>query len=82
MDIEVTQIGVIQAPAVQATDEYVLLTRRDEDLSPEQAQEWLLQRCYRDTSSPGGYFCHRVQAVQKPNASHEVICIIEHRYDI
>lgn len=63
-------------------NQYVHIGRSEGDLTPEQAQEWMLRRVYRDTNTPGGYFCHRVTCMQYPHADNVVICVIHHENDI
>lgn len=81
MEIKVAKIGVIDQ-GIDGRDEYVLLTRSDDELTPEQAENWLLDRVYRHTDRPGGYFCNTVLATQAPSSTNAVICIVQHRYDV
>lgn len=80
MDLEVTDIGTV--PHSDGRDQYVLVRNRADDLTPDQARDWLLPRVYRDTNTPGGYFCNRVSATQAAHSDNTVICTIHHRYDI
>lgn len=80
MDLEVTDIGTLPHP--EGRDQYVLVRNRDGDLTPDQARAWLLPRVYRDTDTPGGYYCRTVRATQAEYSDNTVICTIHHRYDI
>lgn len=81
MEIKITKIGKIDN-GIDGSDEYVLLTRLDDELTPDQAVDWLHPKVYRECSHPGGYFCRTVLAVQAAYSHNEVICTIQHRYDI
>jgi hypothetical protein len=80
-DIKIETIGAI-SHGVDGSDQYVLLTRWGDDLTPEDAEDWLLPQVYRDThQAAGGYFCHRVTTMQG-ESSGKVIAIVHHRYDV
>ena len=79
--ILLTSIGLIDE-GIEGRDEYVLLTRKDDDLTPEQAAAYMLPKVYRSSSHPGAYFCTSVRAMQVQFRRNAVVCIIEHRYDI
>ena len=81
MEIKVTQIGRIEM-GIDGSDQYVLLERKDDDLSPKQAIEWLLPQVYTGSARPGSYFCHTVQAVRAQYRKDACICTIQHRYDV
>ena len=81
MEIKIEKIGKIDK-GIDGSDEYVLLTRLDDDLTPDQAVDWLLPKVYRECSYPGGYFCQTVLAVQAEYSRNTVICTIQHRYDV
>lgn len=81
MEIKMTRIGDISAD--DGTDSYVLLERKDDNsLTPEEAETWLLPRVYRNTDTPGAYYCTSVRATPSPMSGGKVICIVEHRYNI
>ncbi len=63
-------------------DQYVLITRKDDTLTKQQAHDWLLSRMYRDSYGAGQYYCTRVRALKEDFAQNRVVCIIEHRYDV
>lgn len=79
--ITLTKIGSI-GEGIDGTDEYVLIKNTEDDLTPEQAIAWLLPKVYRRCSGAGTYFCHDVRAVQVQYSTSEVICTVEHRYDV
>ena len=80
-DIKIETIGTI-SHGVDGSDQYVLLTRWGDDLTPEDAEDWLLPQVYKDThQEAGGYFCHRVTTMQG-ESSGKVIAIVHHRYDV
>jgi hypothetical protein len=80
MEITVTKIGNIEH-GIDGNDQYLLLTRRDDDLTLEQARDWLLPQVYRETyQEAGGYFCKRVTVMQKTDS--QVVAIVHHEYDV
>jgi hypothetical protein len=81
-DIKMTPIGCIEL-GIDGKDQYVLLERRDANLSPKQAIEWLLPQVYQETrQEAGGYFCKTVHAVREQYRKNACICTIQHRYDV
>ncbi len=81
MDILVKQIGTVDVD--DGRDEYVLLTRKDDDITAEQAMNWLLPRVYRQSYRAGQYYCTYVRTLVEGDVpTNKVVCIIEHRYDI
>jgi hypothetical protein len=79
--IMIEAIGSVKLES--GSDQYLLLTRKDgEPLTPELAERWLLSRVYREGCYTGCYFCHVVNAVQKPFSETVCICVVEHRLDI
>lgn len=80
MEITVTNIGHIEH-GIDGNDQYLLLTRNDDDLTPEQAREWLLPQVYRETyQEAGGYFCKRVTVMSRSDS--QVVAIVHHEYDV
>ena len=79
-DIKLTPIGNVDQQ--DGSDAYMLLTNLADDITPEQAHDWLLPRVYRDTSIPGGRYCHTVLVSQYPYSTNKVICIVQNRYDV
>jgi hypothetical protein len=63
-------------------DEYVLMIRKDDELTRQQAHDWLLPRVYRNSNGAGQYYCTKVRVLQEDYLTNRVVCIIEHRYDI
>ena len=78
--ISITPIGRVDA-ALNGVDQFVLLRDPADDLTTVRAHDWLLPQVYRDTSTPGGYYCYTVRCFAT-DRSNEVIAVIEHRYDI
>ena len=81
MDIRVTRIGKVDAKT-EGWDEHLLVENREGELTPEQAEQWVLSRVYREGNGAGSYFCHNVIAVQYPFSDSKVIAIVHHRYDV
>ena len=81
VEIDMEVIGKIDLPNCRGTEGVVLLTCRNEELTPDMAEQWLLPRVYRDTNRPGGYFCHSVSAVQYPGSTIACLAIVHHRFD-
>jgi hypothetical protein len=81
MEITVEQIGMIDH-GIDGADLYMLLVRKDDDLTPQQAQDWLLPRVYQRCRGPGGVFVDTVLAVQAQYSKNQVICTVQHRRDI
>lgn len=80
MEITVTKIGNIEQ-GIDGTDQYLLLTRKDDSFTPEEARDWLLPQVYRETyQEAGGYFCKRVTVMQKTDS--QVVAIVHHEYDV
>jgi hypothetical protein len=80
MEITVTKIGNIEQ-GIDGTDQYLLLTRKDDSLTPKEARDWLLPQVYRETyQEAGGYFCKRVTVMQKTDS--QVVAIVHHEYDV
>jgi hypothetical protein len=78
LEIEAITIGRIEE-GCDGSQDYILLTCLNDVLSEEQAYNWLFPQVYRDTNRPGGYFCHRVETIQKRD--DQVICIVHHQFD-
>lgn len=80
-NIQVERIGSIDN-GIDGKDEYLLLTNNTDDLTPEQAHNYLLPKIYRRATHPGSYFCTSVLAVQAAYSTNKVICTVQHRYDV
>lgn len=72
-------IGTIEM-GCDGSDQYILFKSQD-DITPEEVYAMVFPMAYRDTNTPGQYFCHRVRVMQTDRLN-EVICVIEHRYDV
>lgn len=60
-------------------DEFVLVKCLDDNISTEDAYNYLMPRVFRDTNDAGGYFCNSIETLQR--FDNEVLCIIHHRYN-
>ncbi len=80
-EIQSTHIGTIPL-GIDGSDEYILLTRSDDDLDHDTAREWLLPLVYRESMRPGGYFCTSVSIVPYHLAANKCLAIIHHRFDV
>jgi hypothetical protein len=80
-EITMFPIGKVDQ-GIDGSDEYVLLTRTDDDLDQQTARDWLLPLVYRESLRPGGYFCTSVTIVPKPYNDNQCIAIIHHRFDV
>ena len=81
MEIQLAQIGVLDF-GIDGRDQYILLTRKDDDLTPDKARAWLLPQYYHQSNGPGRYYCHTVSATQVEYSTNRVICAVQHRYDV
>lgn len=79
LDITVQTIGTLDADT--GTDQYVLLTRKDRVLDTRQAEEWLLEKVYRESKGPGQPYTHRITGLRADDM-RSVICIIHNRRDV
>lgn len=80
MVITVTKIGNIEK-GIDGTDQYLLLSRSDANLTATQAHKWLMPQVYRETyQEAGGYFCNRVTVMKKSDS--QVVAIVHHEYDV
>jgi hypothetical protein len=79
MTINITKIGSIDN-GIDGSDEYLLLTDTEDDLTENDAWEYLYPLVYRDTDTAGAYFCHHVKAMQKTD--NTVVCIVYHQYNV
>jgi hypothetical protein len=80
-EIEIIPIGTID-DGIDGSDEYVLMIRKDDDMTLEQAHNHLLPLYYRECTRPGGYFCTRVSVVHAEYSQNRVIGTIHHSYDV
>jgi hypothetical protein len=80
MVITVTNIGRIDH-GIDGSDQYLLLSRSDANLTAIQAHKWLMPQVYRETyQEAGGYFCKRVTVMRKTDS--QVVAIVHHEYDV
>jgi hypothetical protein len=78
LEIKATTIGTIDN-GCDGSQQYILLTCLNDSLFEHEAYAWLMPKVYRDTNTPGGYFCHIVETIQKRD--DQVICIVHHQFD-
>lgn len=78
LEIKAITIGTIDN-GCDGSQQYILLTCLNDALFEHEAYAWLMPKVYRDTNTPGGYFCHRVETIQKRD--DQVICIVHHQFD-
>lgn len=81
-EIEFVSIGRVDKGVPNGHDQYLLVVRADDDMTPAQAHQWALERYYDEGGGPGTYFCKGVAAVQVENTTNQCICTIHHRYDV
>jgi hypothetical protein len=78
LEFHIMKIGSVELGCGDC-DEFVLLKCLEDDISEQDAYDYLIPLVYRDTNDAGGYFCHRVETFQR--SDNEVLCIIHHRYN-
>jgi hypothetical protein len=80
MNITTTVIGTDDR-GIDGCDQFILLTRKDDDLTCEEAHNWFFPQVYRETQQEaGGYFCRDVEVLQR--STNSVVAIVHHRYDV
>lgn len=80
-EFQIQTIGSIYK-GIDGSDQYLLVDRTDDDIKEVDVREHLFPRFYRDTNTPGGYFCHNFRYFPDPVHPYRAIVIIEHRYDV
>ena len=75
----ITPIGKVDQG--NGSDEYVLVCDLSDDIDLDDVEREFTEHCYRDTDTPGAYFCHRVTVVGL-DSDNECIVIVHHRYDV
>ena len=80
IEYKVTRIGKLPLECSDS-DEYLLVNCSEDDITPEQVQEYILGIVYRDTHTAGAYFCHHVTCMQYPHRLNEVIAIVHHQHN-
>jgi hypothetical protein len=80
-EITISTIGTVD-DGIDGSDQYILLTRKDDDMTPAQAEHWLLARHYRACRGPGSFYCTEVHAVQAKYLTNVCICTVLNRYDV
>lgn len=74
------EIGQISY-GIDGSDQYFLITNREDDLDVELTRHVFLSSYYYDCAYPGGYFCRNVN-VYPTEHSNEMILVVQHRYDV
>lgn len=75
-----TKIGAI-SNGIDGTDLYLLVSSNEDDITPEQAVEYLMPTFYMPSRGPGYPFCDTILAVQDQYKSNQVIATVCQRYD-
>lgn len=78
---DVTLIGQVER-GIDGTDNYYAVGPLEEGTSLEAIRGAFLQRYYRDTAYPGGYFCHNVSVVPQEHSTTRFIVTVHGRYDV
>lgn len=80
-ELRVIRIGAVEH-GIDGTDEYLQVSRLDDDATPEQIEEWLLPSYYQECSHAGGYFCNTVHATAEKYSKNRFTVCIAHQYDV
>ncbi len=81
LEVNCETIGKIYQ-GCDGTDQWVRFWSTEDEITPDEIHNAFLPMVYRQTNAPaGGYFCTRMRAFQSDNPN-EVICVIQHRYDV
>ena len=80
-EVEIIFFGLIDR-GIDGKDVYLLLTRKDVDLTPEQAHNWLCTQIDWPTRGPGRMFLKTMTTVQTTDNTNQVICTVQERYDV
>ena len=79
-DYKVEPIGKIEN--FDQVDQYVKITRLDDDLNIDEVHNWLREQSYYDTDRPGAWFCHTVTISPNPYHADTCIGIIHHHQNV
>lgn len=80
--LHIEKIGAIHH-GVDGSDEYLLVWDNETAHNAQQLERHLTELYYRDTHTPGGYFCHSVSVIPDPaHHGYKHIAIVHHRYDV
>lgn len=79
--ITIENIGSL-SKGIDGSDQYLMMTRMDDDLTPDDAYEIMMRLAWRDCHVPGGYFCKTGEVMQAFDGKNKVICVLHHRYDV
>lgn len=78
MEIKIEKIGEVELGQGDR-DQYFCVKRLDDDLSVEEAFDYLMPLFYFDNDSPGQYYCTNMRIL--PDGPAQVVAIVEHRYN-
>lgn len=76
-----TRIGMINE-GIDGSDEYLMVRSTDDALDLPAVEQELTDLYYRESTRPGGYFCHTVRLIPDPIHDNTAIAIVQHRYDV
>ena len=79
-EYKIQKIGGIDQ-GIDVTDEYLLITRLDDDIALNDLESYLHKLYYRDGSGPVAYSCHIVGVVITNN-KNQAIATVHYRYDV
>ena len=65
----------------EGSDQFVRFWSDQDDITPDEIHQAVLPTVYRQTQSPGHYYCTSMRAFQTDHLN-EVIVVIKHRYDV
>lgn len=74
------RIGIINN-GVDGSDEYLLVSGTEDDITIEHVRKWLLPQYHKECNGPGQYYCRDMSAQQVQYRANEVIAVVFHRYD-
>lgn len=80
--LQITKIGSVPL-GVDGSDEYLLVWDNEIAHNTEALERHLTEMYFRDTTTPGGYFCYAVSVFPDPNSyGYKHIAVVHHRYDV
>lgn len=75
-----TPIGQVDN-GVDGSDAFWLVRDAVDQIDADAVEAEFLRHFYRDTDTPGGYFCHRVSVSGLPYGN-QCIAVVHHQYDV
>jgi hypothetical protein len=79
-EYKIEPIGKIEK--LDHVNQYVKITRLDDDLNLDDVHNWLLEESYYDTNRAGGWFCYSVTIAPNPHHADTCIGIIHHQQNV